>query len=311
MKLSKKRQIKKFSKKSKKKKLQYAGSGPSSYNRKYTLIYKSLSKIYDVDSEMRDIKEKINVMRKILENIVNKLNEAIEKKHMKSKKNTVNTNLNSKILKLHSILKKTKLVKQKKLLDLFKKKDELLNKKIALAINVENNINFLIDKGMDVSEVKESFNELKNTFNSFEKRLYIWKSIVLKLFDPARPKIPIYDKTTNRFIRQSFKLLVEGDSSRKLKKTEFLLPLDIFEHFFNIKIIRKPGEDFILVNDRLKAIKCLTSNGLFNYLINVKRTKSNIHIDNIKNLVMCSDKIKMYPIPDGKAMIFADWRFTY
>ena len=312
MKLSKKRQIKKFSKKSKKKKLQYAGSGPSSYNRKYTLIYKSLSKIYDVDSQMRNIRAKIETMRKLLNNIVNELNEAIQQKPMKSKKNTVNTKLNSKILELHSILKDAKSVKQTKLLDLLKKKDELLNEKIALAINVENNINFLIDRGMDISKVKESFNELKQNFNSFEKRLYKWKSLILKLFDPNRPKVAIYDKTTKRFMRQSFNHVMEGKISRKLTKSEFLLPLDIFEHFFNIKIIRKPGEDFILVNDRLKAIKCLTSNGLFNYLINRNRkTKSPIPFDIIENLVMCPHKMEMYPIPDGKAMIFADWRLSY
>ena len=313
MKVSKKRQIKKSSKKSKKK-LQYAGarsgSGSGSEPKKYTLIYKSLSKIYDVDTQMRNIKTKINNMRKLLSNIVNELNETILQKPMKSKKNTVNSKLNSKILELHSILKDAKSVKQKKLLDLLKKKDELLNKKIALAINVENNINFLIDQGMDVSKVRESFNKTKKTFNKYEYGLYTWKSIIIKLFHPDRPKIPIFDKTTRRVMRRSFKRLVEGDSSRKLKKTEFLLPLDIFEHFFNIKIIRKTHQNFILVNDRLKAIKCLTSNGLFNYLINLKRKTSSIDILAIEKLVMCSHKMNLFPIPDGKDMIFADWRLS-
>ena len=310
MKLSKKLKIKNVSKS--KKKLQYAGSrirGRS--DKKYSLIFESITKIYDIDLQMMDIKTKINTMRKLLKNIVNELNKTILKKSMKSKKNTANSKLNSKILELNSILKEAKLVKQKKLLDLLKKKDELLNKKIALTINIENNINFLKEHGKDVSKATKSFNKLKSTFNTFEYGLYKWKSIVLKLLDLNRPKVPIYDKTTRRFMRRSFKRLVEGDSSRKLKSTEFLIPLGLFEHFFDIKISRKTGEDFILVKDRLKAIKCLTSNGLFNYLINrKKKTSSSIPLSVIENLVMCPSKMDLFPIPDGKDMIFADWRLS-
>ena len=149
-------------------------------------------------------------------------------------------------------------------------------------MNIENDIIFLKEHGKDVSKVTKSFNKLKSTFNTFEYGLYKWKSIILKLFDPNRPKVAIYDKTTDRFMRRSFKRLVEGDSSRKLTKSEFLLPLGLLEHFFSIKIIRKTGQDFILVKDRLKAIKCLTSNGLFNYLINLKRKTSSIDILQLK-----------------------------
>ena len=277
------------------KKIQFAGS---SYNNSTS---KLLKKMLDVDSELKVIEKKLkeyNGINKLSNNVESFLNNTIKSKKPKKeikKNNLNNSNLNSRILKTNSLLKDIKSKKRNKR-KLLIKKDTLLKTKIAIAIAIIHNIDMRSNQGIDIKKESQLLKgTIRTLFSAYEYHLLMWKLIITKLFDPNRPKIPIYDKNSGKIVRHSFNHILEGDQSRKLKRNEFLLPLDIFEQHFDVKVIRKTGEDFILVKDRLRAISCLTSNGLFDFfMIRKKKTKSPMTISSIKELVMCSRKIGIF-----------------